>query len=329
VTDATHDWRAGLRVTRSRSLSTDELEEIAQRRRRMRTTALAWLLGSPVIMVLGVVGILIALDPRESTLDATRVIVLALVFAFPIPIGFAIANEYRKRAGVLGRQAHDTTVLVCEGPRTDLLLTPIARMKLRGYLEDTPGVVLEVLSQSNLVWSINGEPLETWIIVPRGHTVEPPDRARLAARYVRPVETEHGTFRLHQRRLSIEECSELRGYLPRLRSPRVIFALCLNVFAAAHVIDYIRHPGGTPWDGIFVVTVVIWSDVQLARLARLWLKMSRDVREESVVIYQSNPAADASIETVTEFLPRSGMAWTIGGRPAPWRRLYAPSQSAS
>jgi hypothetical protein len=326
MTDAAHDWRAGLRVTRSRSLSTAELGVIRRQRRRTQATALAWLLGSLAIVVLCVAGVVAAPEPSEPLMATALLIVVVLTVALGTPLCFAVANDYFKRVGVLKRQSRDTTVLVCEGPRTDLVLRP-ADMKKLGA-EQGPGVVLEVLSQSSLVWSVNGRSPEAWIVAPRGHTVEPPDQARLAAQYVRPVETDQGTFRLHQRRLSAEECTELRGYLPRLGSPRVIFALALNVIAAAHLIGYARNPSGPPWLGILVVTAVGWCDVQLFRLVRVWLRMSRDVRDESVVIYQSNPAADASMETVTEFLPHSGMAWTIAGRAAPWRRLYAPPRAA-
>jgi len=325
MTDATHDWRAGLRVTRSRALSATELGTIAQRRRRTRATAVAWLLGSLATVVLCVAGIVAAPEPPEPTLATALAIVVVMVVALGTPLCFAVANDHFKRAGVLKRQLGDATVLVCEGRLADLVVRPADRKKLPRHPEDGLNVVLEVLSQSSLLWSINGRAAESWIIAPRGHTVEPPDQARLAARYVRPVQTEQGTLRLHQRRLSAEEGSELRGYLPRLRSPRVMFALGLNLIAVSHVIGYVRNPAEPPWLGILVVTAVGWCDVQLVRLVKVWWRMSRDIRDESVVIYQSDPAAEASMETVTEFLPHSGMAWTIAGRAAPWRRLYAPA----
>jgi hypothetical protein len=325
MTDATQDWRAGLRVTRSRALSPAELGVITQRRRRTQATAVAWLLGCLAIVVLGVAGMIATPEPSAPLLATALLIAVVLAVALGTPLCFAVANDYFKRAGVLRRQSRDATVLVCEGPRTDLVLRPADMKKLRA--EQGPSIVVEVLSQSSLVWSVNGRSPDAWIVAPRGHTVEPPDQARLAAQYVRPVQTDQGTFRLHQRRLSPEECAELRGYLPRLGSPRVIFALGLNVIAAAHLIGYARNPEGPPWLGIVAVTAVGWCDLQLVRLVRVWLKMSRDARDQSVVIYQSDPAADASIETVTEFLPHSGMAWTIAGRAAPWRRLYAPSRA--
>ena len=324
MTDATHDWRAGLRVTQSRALSAAELGTIAERRRRTQVTAVAWLLGSLAIVVLCVAGIVAAPEPQEPLLSTALLIVVVAAVALGTPLCFAIANDYFKRVGVLTRQSRDATVLVCEGRLADLVLRPADRKKLPRHLADGLSVVLEVLSQSSLVWSINGRASETWIIAPRGRTVDPPDQARLAAQYVRPVQTEQGTLRLHQRRLSADEGSELRGYLPRLGSPRVIFALGLNLIAAAHVIGYVRNPTAAPWLEILVITAVGWCDVQLVRLVRVWWRLSRDVRDESVVIYQSDPAAEASIETVTEFLPHSGMAWTIAGRAAPWRRLYAP-----
>ena len=54
-------------------------------------------------------------------------------------------------------------------------------------------VVLEVLKQSRLVWSVNGHPQESWVVVQRGRTAGAPDQARLAAQYVKPVETDEGS----------------------------------------------------------------------------------------------------------------------------------------
>ena len=122
----------------------------------------------------------------------------------------------------------------------------------------------------------------------RGRTVEPPDRARLAAQYVRPIQTERGTFRLHQRLLSERECAELKGYLPRLDRRRVVFVVCaivLNGSAGSHLIDYVRHPVGLPLAAILTVTVGRLVRCQARSSgADLVASMSKDLRERFVVI---------------------------------------------
>lgn len=333
MTDTTRDWRAGLPLIRARSLSAAEVRTISQQRRRTMGTAVAWLVGSVTSLVLGTAALYAAaavtgMAPRVPLLGAAIVITVLLAFGLGTALCFARAHDRVRRARVLRRQARDATVLVCEGLVTDLVLRPAEMRKLRRYLDEGPKVELEVLAQSGLVWSVNGRRLEAWVVATRGRTVEPPDRARLAAQYVRPIQTERGTFRLHQRLLSERECAELKGYLPRLDRRRVVFVVCavvLNGSAASHLIDYVRQPVGLPLAAILTVTVVAWFDAQLVRLARTWWRMSKDLRERFVVIYQANSAADASVETVMEFLPYSGAAWTIGGRAAPWRRLCGSS----
>lgn len=326
-TDITHDWRAGLRVTGSRSLSTAELRRITQRRRLTMAKAFLWLAGSLTILIVCAAVIVVFPDPREPLLATTRLIVVSLACVLGVPLCFAMANDYFKRLGVLRRQSGDSTVLVCEGLVVDLVVPPRALEQLRRRLGEGSRVVLEVLMRSSLVWSVNGRLQESWVVAPTGRTVPPPDQARLAAQYVRPVETERGTFRLHQRLLSDRECAELQGYLPRLGLARLVFVLCLNAIAAGHLVGYIRKPVGLPLVGMLVVAAVVWCDTQLFRLLRTRRRMSRDLHEKFVVIYQADPAADASAETVTEFLPHSGAQWTIGGRAAAWRRLYAPTGS--
>ena len=242
-----------------------------------------------------------------------------------VPLCIVMSNDYFKRAALLRRQYRDSEVLVCEGAVADLVAEPPDLEYLRRQTGDSPEVVLEVLKQSSLVWSVNGHPQESWIAVQRGRTAGAPDQARLAAQYVKPVETDEGTFRLHQRPLSEGECSELRAYLPRVKLAGAIIALLINAVAVAHLVAHIRKPEGLQLTGIVMVTVAAWCDVNLVLAFRARRKMLRDLRERYVVIYQPDPAPDASQESVVEYLPNAGTEWTTGGRASAWRRLHGPT----
>jgi hypothetical protein len=321
VPDDDHDWCAGLPVTRTRQLAVEELRRLRWRRRSTMATALGWLVGVPLVLVACAASISILLAPAEWFMSI--VVVLGLFVAGPLCI--VMSNDYFKRASALRRQSRDTEVLVCEGAATDLLVDRRGLEKLRRQIEQSSPIVLEVLKDSSLVWTINGQPQQSWVVVPRGRTVARPDHARLAAQYVRPVDTADGTFRVHQRRLSEKECSELRSYLPSVRPMPGIVALVANVIAVAHLLAYIRRPVGVPLIGIVLLTVAGWCDAQFVLLLLARRRMLRDLRERTVVIYQPDPAVDASEASVMEFLPHSGAEWTTGGRAAPWRRLHGPT----
>jgi hypothetical protein len=325
MTDASHEWCAGLRVTGSRLLTVSEFRRVRLSRRADLVKASGWLLAVPLILVACAAGLGISPAPQPPFVANALLILVILGIFLGVPLCIVMSNDYFKRAALLRRQYRDSEVLVCAGAVADLVAEPPDLENLRRQIGDSPEVVLEVLKQSSLVWSVNGHPQESWIAVQRGRTAGAPDQARLAAQYVKPVETDEGTFRLHQRPLSEGECSELRAYLPRLKLPGSIIALVMNAVAVAHLMAQIRKPEGLPLTGIVMVTVAAWCDVSLVLAFRARRKMLQDLRERYVVIYQPDPAPDASQESVVEYLPNAGTEWTTGGRAAAWRRLHGPA----
>jgi hypothetical protein len=325
MTDAAHDWCAGLRVTRSRLLTVAELRRIQSSRRGNLVKASVWLLAIPVVLVACAAGLGISPAPHEPFVANALLILVILGIFLGAPLCIVMSNDYFKLVALLKRQYRDSEVLVCEGTVADLVAEPPELAHLRRQIGESAEVVLEVLKQSRLVWSVNGHPQESWVVVQRGRTAGAPDQARLAAQYVKPVETEDGTFRLHQRPLSEGECSELRAYLPQVKLAGGIIALVMNLVAVAHLVAHIRKPVGLPLMGIVMVTVAGWCDANLVLAMRARRKMLRDLRERYVVIYQPDPAPDASQASVVEYLPNAGTEWTTGGRAAAWRRLHGPN----
>jgi hypothetical protein len=325
MTDAAHDWCAGLRVARSRLLTVAEFRRIQLSRRSNLVKASAWLLAVPLVLIACAAGLGISPAPPAPLVANALLILVILGIFLAVPLCIVMSNDYFKLAAVLKRQYRDSEVLVCEGAAADLVAEPPELGRLRRQIGESREVVLEVLKQSSLVWSVNGRAQESWIVVQRGRTAGAPDQARLAAQYVKPVETDEGTFRLHQRPLSDGECSELRAYLPRVKLAGGIIVLVMNAVAVAHLTAHFRKPEGLPLMGIVMVTVAVWCDVNLVLALRARRKMLRDLRERYVVIYQPDPAPDASQESVVEYLPNAGTEWTTGGRAAAWRRLHGPT----
>ena len=323
MSDAVHEWCAGLPVIRSRALTVAERGRLRLTRRSAIVRASAWLLVIPVILAVCAIVFALASTPRGPVIELGAVLIVLMGVFLCVPICIALANDEVKRSGVLKRQGRDSEVLVCRGAAEDLVVAqPKDLDRLRRQAGDASPVVLEVLRQSGLVWAINGRPTPSWIVAPRGRTAGPPAQARLAARYVRPVETREGTVRVHRRPLSDAECSELAGYLPRVTPVAGLGALLVNAAAVAQLVAYVRHPIGVPLIGIVLLTTAAWCDAQLLLVIRARRRMRRDLRAGFVVIYQPDPGLDASEESVVEFLPHSGAEWTTGGRAASWRRLY-------
>jgi hypothetical protein len=265
--------------------------------------------------------------PSNSPTGIAATVIATLSIFLGIPVSIAIANDYFKRAGVVRRQLLSSEVLVCEGTVDDIVAPSKGLKNIRREVGSGSDVVLELLVPSGLVWSVNGRHSMFWTIAPTGRTAETADLARFAAQFVRPIETNNGTFLIHQRLLSNEECRELRGYLPRIRVKAALLLTLINALAGLMVLAVLTHAySSRPLsmrlsDGL-LVTFVLWCDLQLVSTLRARWRMQRDLRERFVVIYQPDSAVDGGHGSVIEFLPYSGAEWTAGGRAAAWRRAY-------
>jgi hypothetical protein len=326
-TDTAHEWCAGLPVLRSRVLTGSELRRLQRARRAALAATTAWLLGIPVVLAACVAGV--ALDaPPGSFASTVGLAGVLLGILAAIPLCVVVANDHHKRARLLSLQSCTPVVLVCEGAARELVGPAAGVASLRRGAGAESDVVLEVLTPSGFVWAVNGRPPAAWIVAPRSRTAGLPPQAPLAARYVKPVETAAGTFRLHRRGLSDEERAELRGYLPRVRLIGVAGALLVNAAAGAQLAALVRAPGAPSVVGVLVVTAALWLDVQVLRLVRARLRLRRDLREGFVVIYQPDPDPEAPYDSVVEFLPHAGAEWTTGGRAAAWRRRHGATDAA-
>jgi hypothetical protein len=322
MADAEHTWCAGLRVSRSRGLAIPELRRLRLRRRSALAKGWVCLSGVPIVLVACAAALAGPSTPRESFMATVALVLVMLGILLGVPVCIALANDYFRQAGALKRQRRHPEVLVCEGRVDEIVAHPSEMKRLLRRIGHGPEVALDVLMPSGLVWAIDGRPQESWIVVPRVRTAGAPEHARLAAQYVRPVQTQEGIFGLHQRPLSGEECSELRGYLPRVTLKGGLLALSLNAAGAGQAIIYGNDPTRVPLVGILVLAGAAWCDVQLVLAARRRGRMQKDLRDAFVVIYQPDLGVTASLESVVEFLPYSGIEWTRGGRAAPWRRLH-------
>src|SRR4030095_11016832 len=197
MTDASHEWCAGLRVTGSRLLTVSEFRRVRLSRRADLVKASGWLLAVPLILVAGAAGLGISPAPQPPFVANALLILVCLGICLGVPLCIVMSNDYFKRGALLKRQYRDSEVLVCAGAVADLVAEPPDLENLRRQIGDSPPVVLGVLKPCRLLRSGHGPPQESWIAVQRGRTAGAPDQARLAAQYVKPVETDEGTFRLH------------------------------------------------------------------------------------------------------------------------------------
>jgi hypothetical protein len=284
------------------------------------------LLGMLVPFGMGALLVALGSAADDSFAGTTAAIGVVLSIFLGIPLSIVLANDYFTRAGVLRRQRVSSEVVVCEGSVEDIVAPPKDLNNIRREVGDDPDVVLELLVPSGLVWTINGRRSKAWTIASTSRTAETPDVARLAAQYVRPIETDEGTFLVHRRPLSDAEHAELRGYVPRLTVKAALVLTLMNVMAGTIVMAVIvRAYPAQPVTMLaihgFLVTFVLWCDVKVASTVQTRWRMQRDLRERFVVIYR--PDLDgAHRESVIEFLPYTRAEWTTGGHAAAWRRAH-------
>jgi hypothetical protein len=67
---------------------------------------------------------------------------------------------------------------------------------------------------------------------------------------------------------------------------------------------------------IVATTAAIWLGSRTWRTWRLHRRFAKDVEYGRVLIVRQGDH-----ELVAEYLPFCGLLWSVGGEPAPWRRL--------
>lgn len=303
----------------------------SDRLRSIRRTTLwrAWLAVLGALLALGVTAVVFVSAPSGSVVGTLALVGALGTMFLGLPLCLAVANDEFKRAGTLAQQLRNPEVLVCEGVSEDLAAQ---RKTIAAILRRVDGVeiVLEVLVPSGLVWTINGQLQTSWTIVPSARTARTPQHARLAARLVRPVETDEGTVHVHQRPLSEGERVELGSYVRSIPVKAALIVLVVNAAAISRLALSAWSLADLSLVDVVVVAGAAWCDLHVHRALRTRHRLQKDLGAAFVVIFQPERDGVPREETVIEFLPHTGLEWTtMGGHPARWRRVYGTVANAA
>jgi hypothetical protein len=199
--------------------------------------------------------------------------------------------------------------------RTRLFLSASQRDLARGQVLvcGNDEVTIEVLPESDMLWTVNGVLKHERIFVARGATAMVPNHAVMAANFLKPV---NDSVAAHQRRLSDAELGELLRHMPAVAFQGALFAVLAVAAIVAGVIGALEVHGGMI---LFAALggLVAWRTIPpLVKTIRARMRMRRDLTERYAVIVRAVGA-----ETTIEFLPHSGILWTEDAQPARWRRV--------
>lgn len=308
-------WLAGVPVTGERPLSDDERGDLAGFQREI-AVAVAKTYGRLLALI---AWIIIAQAFELGLLYCWGPVLILLIF---------VARGGGVRAAAMVRwlravraDARDPVVLSASGPLADSF---IAVKTLRGpqqlrFFRDEETLAVEVLPQSGMLWSYNGRRTVQPMFVARSRTSLPPEHARMAANFVKPVEGAEGVFS-HQRPLDEHEREELRSYLTGVSPLRVGIAVAMLVFGAGLIavaldsLDFLVIIGGA---GLLLIGVArLFNLASRMRLLRL---LRNDERESVAVIVREEQ--EGELGAPVEFLPYSRRIWTRNGVPALWRKI--------
>jgi hypothetical protein len=324
-------WFAGLEA--SSPVERTERDGVRLRRlvRSRRTLVGAAFLGGPAALAL--LGLAIALSARALRRDlgaaaetvfsaALAAGILFTLFAV-LPVSILLARDAWRQYHVARRALRDGVMYRCRGKLVDVVVDRKTwdRIVDSGLLRGAE-LELDVFDDSGLLWRIDGVEVDRWIQLPRGLTTSTPEYATIASRWTRPVETPSGVIDFNRRGLSDGELAELRGSAPRVGALRGTLIAAVNVLALANAAEVLRGEGDA-LPTLLAVVLAVWADVELASLVSMRRRIDADARAGWVAIVK--PAPDASSRRpaagTVEYLPKTGLEWTIDGLPAPWRRI--------
>lgn len=318
--DATETaWCAGFAQSGRRELTPAELTEL--RGLAGQLTGQAWaaaVVGPGVFLALLLaMGISALLGGVPGWLVA--LLLCSLLFA---PLGFMLSRDWFFRAAALRLDAEAGWALQFTGP-VDVASGPDETREMlvrRRLLTLNPQITqgLELLPASQLVWTVNGRRTGGLIRAKSNVVAQVPEYAAMAAQWVEPAK-QPGSEGMHInfRDLSTAERQELQRHWKKLLMRPLASALLLTVWAGVAMIM------GTWKDSSFGLALVggfaVWSWIGVYRILTLAGKVRRDATAGRVVIVRRALAPGQELSPAEEYLPQSGIPWSAGERPAPWR----------
>lgn len=312
-------WCAGFSQSGRRELTPPEVAELTSLAVRLRGQAwVSALLGPGVFLLLLLAAGITALRGDFSSWMVV-ILLFSLLFA---PLGFMLARDWFFRSRALHEDVaagHVRQYLGAVDPASgpeetrDLLVR-------RRLLTPDPRITqgLELLPASNLVWTVNGRRTGGLITAKANVVAQVPEYAAMAAQWVEPAK-QPGSEGVHInfRDLSAAERQELQRHWKKLLLRPLASALLLTIWAAFALVM------GTWKDSTFSLTMVgafaVWSWVSVYRILNLAGKVRRDATAGRVVIVRRALAPGQELSPAEEYLPQSGIPWSAGARPAPWR----------
>jgi hypothetical protein len=328
-------WFLGIEQRSERPISIEEANILRKRIFAVRVRPL-WILMAVAFSITLIILCNNSFNQQSEIPDVLiTVLGLALIF-IGLPFYILFTRDSFREAKALKSDLVTGKVFIFEGP----IAGPLIRCKTirRLFKErlfhagENPPQQFDVLPISSTVFRINGILSRGWR---KGRIVEataPPARHYdVLIQQGIPGETTGEPYDLYQRHMSQAEIVELKNHIVRFRKPPrmfIVMAVQMLILIAAVFIS-VSVGKFSQWQdryrieaGIVCVLFVITLSryIRDLRTARL---MIQDAGIEVLRIVKPQDECEGKINQgltpVLEFLPNSLLAWSVNGRPYPWR----------
>lgn len=312
-------WCAGFTLSGRRELVPAELTELSALAARLgRQARLTAALGPGIFLLLLALAGIYALTGKVPN---WLVVLLALGLPFA-PLGFFLARDAFLRARALREDVREGSVRQFTGTVDPAAGPDETRDRLvrRRLLTPDPRIRqgLELLPHSQLIWTVNGRRTYGWIAARSNVVAQVPEYAAMAAQWVEPAR-HPGSEGMHInfRDLSAAERAELQRHWKKLLFRPLGSALLLTIWAATALSMGISQ--GSGFGTMMVGAIAVWSWLGVFRMLKIAGTVRRDAAAGRVVIVRRAQAPGQELSPAEEYLPQSGIPWSAGERPAPWR----------
>jgi hypothetical protein len=310
---------AGLERVENRVLDQEERRRVRWKGVRLRLAGFG-LEFLAFVALLAILAVFVIYFGRASGWQPA--LMLIFVFVFPA-ILFLPSLSLLKRGGRLRKVAR-AGYLRCFRGRIgpcdigDPAVRALKKAKLLKGIDMESEVSLELLPEDDLLYAVNGRTVRAHFPIHVTRATPPPADAVVLGvpeAWFGPEAAAH----LERRRLSEAEIDELLAYITRGRKlwTRTILLGVWSGFVAASILDHTRVE---PRVGI--AASLIMGGVTMAWYQRRVYKHRRVLRGDASVGWAIIHSPKEGVEApVLEILPVSRIVWTVGGKPAGWRKL--------